>query len=153
MSPTQSKASRVRLSNIDKTPSKVFAPSIINKPKKQIIKTPMDFLSHTPAEIEVEEEFINQETLPNQHQRFETLGFICIENVPDEQNMDETMAEKMKIKNYHFAPRSYNIKPKQMTKLNQKSDENAFLEKSLMSQVMHTARENVFKSRVGSINM
>ena len=72
----------------------------------------MDFLSHTPAEIEAEEEYINQETLPNNCHRFDTLGFICIENIPNEQNMDETMAEKLKIKNYHFAPRSYNIKPK-----------------------------------------
>ena len=113
----------------------------------------MDFLSHTPAEIEVEEEFINQETLPNQFNRFDTLGFICIENVPDEQNTDESVAEKLQIKSYHFAPRSYNIKPKKMSKLNEKSDEHTFQEKSLMSQVMHTARENVFKSRVGSINM
>ena len=96
---------------------------LLIKPKKQIMKTPMDFLSHTPAEIEVEEEFINQETLPNQFNRFDTLGFICIENVPDEQNTDESVAEKLQIKSYHFAPRSYNIKPKKMTKLNEKSDE------------------------------
>jgi hypothetical protein len=81
----------------------------------------MDFLSHSPRDF-YEDEYVNEETLPNKHNRLDTLGFICIENVPDEYK-NELLAEKLEIKNYHFRPRSYNIKPKQMSRLNLKADE------------------------------
>ena len=40
-----------------------------------------------------------------------------------------------------------------MSKINMKAEKEAYNEKSMMSKVMFSAREKVFKSRVGSINV
>lgn len=72
-------------------------------------------------------------------QRYDTLGFICLENVPDEDEKiksprDSGIMVESAVNKYNFTPRAYNLKPKRLSELNSKSEVILKIDKSLITK-------------------